>query len=98
MTAKQATAPPSARSESVKDYPYGFIPSNGQPAGSFLKDVERFPNNAKGVPKLFEPLTIRGVEFHNRVMAVSLAKGKCNGADATRCRPQCASTRPTTGT
>lgn len=83
MIAKQPTAPASARSEPVKDYPYGFMPSNGQPAGSFLHDTELFPNNAKGVPKLFEPLKIRGVEFHNRVLAAPMCQYSSDDGHAT---------------
>ncbi len=51
------------------NYTRSFLPANPQPIGSILPK-ERFPQN-EHVPKLFQPLTIRGVEFKNRLWAVN---------------------------
>jgi len=48
----------------VEGYPT-FLPAQPQAIGSLLPS-DKFPQNAKPA-KLFEPLTIRGVTFPNRV-------------------------------
>jgi hypothetical protein len=50
-------------------YSRSFIPSIPQPVGSVLP-ADKFPQNVK-VPRVFQPLVIRDVEFRNRMWAVS---------------------------
>ena len=49
-----------------------FIPQQPQPIGSLLP-ADKFPQNAEP-PKLFEPLTIRGVTFPNRAWVAPMCQ------------------------
>lgn len=53
----------------VQDYPT-FLPEQPQPIGSLLDDNEYKQN--KNPPKLFHPITIRGVTFHNRAFVAPM--------------------------
>ena len=70
MSSERPTAPASISSTRAPGYDRSFIPKPAQPIGSVFEDVEKYPQN-KTVPKLFQELEIRGVKFHNRMMAVS---------------------------
>lgn len=63
------------------NYTRSFLPANPQPIGSILPE-ERFPQN-EHVPKLFQPLTIRGVEFKNRLWAAPTCLYSSDNGHAT---------------
>ncbi|RXK36413.1 oxidoreductase [Tremella mesenterica] len=65
---------------SAKGY-HTFLPEQLQPIGSLLS-AEKFPQNAEP-PKLFEPLTIRGVTFHNRAWVAPMCVYSSDNGHAT---------------
>jgi len=60
-------------STSVPGYPT-FMPQQPQPIGSLL-DSQEFPQNADP-PKLFKPITIKGVIFSNRAWVAPMCQCK----------------------
>jgi hypothetical protein len=49
-----------------------FLPQQPHAIGSLL-DKDKFPQN-KYPPKLFQPIEIRGVEFHNRAWVAPMCQ------------------------
>ncbi|KIR67195.1 oxidoreductase [Cryptococcus bacillisporus CA1873] len=64
----------------VQDYPT-FLPEQPQPIGSLLDDNEYKQN--KNPPKLFHPITIRGVTFHNRAFVAPMCMYSSDQGRAT---------------
>jgi hypothetical protein len=54
------------------NYPHGYMPYPPAVIGSPVP-VERAPQNAN-VPKLFEPITIRGVTWPNRMWVAPMCQ------------------------
>lgn len=57
------------KNEPLQSYERSYIPAVPQPVASALS-AEEYPQNAQ-LPKVFEPLTIRNVQFKHRMWAVS---------------------------
>ncbi|WRT66358.1 uncharacterized protein IL334_003313 [Kwoniella shivajii] len=64
----------------VKGY-HEFLPLQTQPIGSLLPS-DQYPQN-ENPPKLFEPLTIRGVEFPNRAWVAPMCQYSSSNGQAT---------------
>ncbi|AAW40788.1 oxidoreductase, putative [Cryptococcus deneoformans JEC21] len=64
----------------VQGYPT-FLPEQPQPIGSLLDDNEYKQN--KNPPKLFQPITIRGVTFHNRAFVAPMCMYSSDQGRAT---------------
>ncbi|OWZ58869.1 oxidoreductase [Cryptococcus neoformans c8] len=64
----------------VQGYPI-FLPEQPQPIGSLLDDNEYKQN--KNPPKLFQPITIRGITFHNRAFVAPMCMYSSDQGRAT---------------
>lgn len=82
MTSKRPTAPPSISSTRAPGYDRSFMPKPNQPIGSVFPDTSKYPQNST-VPKLFQELEIRGVKFHNRMMAAPMCQYSSDDGHAT---------------
>lgn len=68
-TTAAGASPPGLANEAAADSPY-FTPAQNPPAGTALDPQ---PDGAP-IPKLFTPLTVRGVTFPNRIMLSPLCQ------------------------
>lgn len=68
----QAVSKPSAYNKPAEGVPF-FTPAQEPPAGTALDPQ---PKNAT-IPKLFQPLTIRGVTFQNRIFVSPMCQYSC---------------------
>ncbi|WVQ72405.1 hypothetical protein IAR50_001957 [Cryptococcus sp. DSM 104548] len=64
----------------VEDYPT-FLPEQPVPIGALL-DADEYKQN-QTPPKLFEPITIRGVTFHNRAWVAPMCQYSSDNGHAT---------------
>ncbi|PSR83003.1 NADH-dependent flavin oxidoreductase [Coniella lustricola] len=69
VPASQAQAQPSLHNKPAENVPF-FTPVQDPPAGSAVNPQP----NGKPIPKLFTPLTIRGVTFQNRAFVAPLCQ------------------------